>query len=436
MTSVEPGAGRVARSAAPHEGHDIVDLCDDSSEDEEDESDLSLKQPSESPKTPPPAAAAMSRGRPRGPGITDIPTRALVRILLGSSRTDNNLLHRGAVCACVCREWRDLVRESPAMMMSILDFTERRSSCFRIARRRHTLMKCISDALDAVPRTDGKLLSTLREQKSCCLELRDVHIGDFGAKALGAALEVHPVPIAEINLSHDITEAFGTDHMWQSDQRNLTDTGLRAVLSGCHPGGDLSRVPLSGGLCALSVSGNLRIGDAGIIALAQSMLPALEVLHIGATGCGDDGLTQLSEALRGTGSIKVLCCEANANITASGWQSLSKALPDLKLLRILDVQCCGGMRDEGAAALADGLALAESLEVLNVVGCRIGAENEVFALLLFSLMETPPSAKTDSGQLDVEKLKRRGVSLFSVPQDWTARAHWRERSRRCRACWT
>ena len=75
-----------------------------------------------SPKNPSPAAATRARtdrqltGIAAGrPGIADVPPNALVLILLSATQT-NNLLRRVAVCACVCREWRDLVRDSPAYM--------------------------------------------------------------------------------------------------------------------------------------------------------------------------------------------------------------------------------------------------------------------------------------------------------------------------------
>lgn len=59
-------------------------------------------------------------------------------------------------------------------------------------------------------------------------------------------------------------------------------------------------------------------------------------------------------------------------IGAAGWQALARVLPELRTLRKLWTNGSSGMGDEGAAALAPGLAAAAALTFVDLSHNSIG----------------------------------------------------------------
>jgi hypothetical protein len=189
----------------------------------------------------------------------------------------------------------------------------------------------------------------------------------------------------------------------------LTPEGASAILARVRcPRGSRFMARFAG-LKVVDVRGSGDLGDTGLVTLAQALPPPLTELNIAATQCGDEGMVAVAAALPET-RVKALTCSENVGIGVAGWTALGNALPSLPFLRTLNCSSCGvmnrsakepherwvercsrdstGMSDDGAVALASGLAGAPQLESVYLDTCGIGNKG---ASALAAVMPACPS---------------------------------------------
>ena len=125
-------------------------------------------------------------------------------------------------------------------------------------------------------------------------------------------------------------------------------------------------LPMCVSLRVLHLTGNGRIGDEGMAALAHACgagaAPKLAELRLGGNSIGDDGLRALCDAVGGNGALPVLeQLHLNINLIGdSGLRSLAHAAADSNAafaqLRTLNLQHNPRISEEGVDALSSMLA--------------------------------------------------------------------------------
>ena len=287
------------------------------------------------------------------PSMSDLPEHLICRILLAA--TDHaDLLTHVSVCARVCADWRQAVRTSAAYSGGpwvALDWSHALPEVFAAdaagRAERARVLKQISRWL--------RLATTIGSDWRGHLSFIRANIGDKGAKALGAALQVWPAPLALKDMD--------------LNGNQLTVAGLAPIIAALRRGfaGD--------GLVRLDVQDNPGLGDAGVTLLAGALPPELRKLNIGNMGCGDQGMVAIAAALPALSHLAELYCDSNTAVGQAGWAALGAALPQMSALTCLQIRDCGAMGDAGAAALAAGLPGAPVLRELYLRQSHINHEN-------------------------------------------------------------
>ena len=285
--------------------------------------------------------------------MSDLPEHLIRRILLAA--TDHaDLLTHVSVCARVCADWRQAVRTSAAYSGGpwvALDWSHALPEVFAAdaagRAERARVLKQISRWL--------RLATTIGSDWRGHLSFIRANIGDKGAKALGAALQVWPAPLALNDMD--------------LNGNQLTVPGLAPIIAALRRGfaGD--------GLVRLDVQDNPGLGDAGVTLLAGALPPELRRLNIGNMGCGDQGMVAIAAALPALSHLAELYCDSNTAVGQAGWAALGAALPQMSALTCLQIRDCGAMGDAGAAALAAGLPGAPVLRELYLRQSHINREN-------------------------------------------------------------
>ena len=185
------------------------------------------------------------------------------------------------------------------------------------------------------------------------LSFYSANIGDKGAKALGAALQVWRAPLALIDIS-----LVGNQ---------LTVAGLAPVIAA------LRRGFAGEGLRSLDVGDNPKLGDAGVTLLAGALPPELRRLGISNTGCRDEGMEAVAAAAA-LAHLTSLFCSGNPAVGQVGWAALGAALPQMSSLTCLEIRDAQ-MDDAGAAALAAGLPGAPVLQELYLSQSHVESDS-------------------------------------------------------------
>jgi hypothetical protein len=269
--------------------------------------------------------------------IAELPEEIVARILVGYP--SENLLEHLAICGQVCMEWWRLVEGHPAYGRGMW--------------KRDEAMRQISRAL---------MLGGPRNLRQRLV--LPIIGGDEAGCALGELLEAMPAPLCYTEF--EMRGPLRSTHMCPE----LTAKGMRSIARGIQSGLCCE----GGALWKLDVDNNRGLGSAGIAVLAAALPPTLAVLGIARTGCGDDGMIALADALPRT-CIEALDCGWNPMVRSVGWSALFNALERLPHLRTLWISDCGaGLGDAGAQALATCLPVAAGglLEELTVGACDIG----------------------------------------------------------------
>lgn len=277
--------------------------------------------------------------------FNELPDHLQRRILLAATtHADGSFLSHVGCCARVCAGWWLLVRDSPAYGGGIAG-PSLRCRPRGTWERRQRVLAGIAVALWRARlggEREGKLLLNVTDNSD---------IGDAGGQALGAALQAMPAPL------------------------NLSKINLYACAISCAgiaPIADAMRRGFAGnGLTSLFLNANMHLGDEGLAVLAPALPRTLRDLAFGSTGCGDRGLAVVALELPSLSQLETLDCGGNM-IGAAGWQALARVLPELRTLRKLWTNGSSGMGDEGAAALAPGLAAAAALTFVDLSHNSIG----------------------------------------------------------------
>ena len=221
------------------------------------------------------------------------------------------------------------------------------------------------------------------------LSLHTSKIGDEGGRMLSAALDARFEKVAK------------RGDMFTPDERKGTLPFTSLILGDC----ELSVAGLAplaavikkrgfaggpwqgsgGGLQALHLGANPKLGDSGLLALAQMLPPVfigpgdlstLRVLYIEDTGCGDEGMQAVAAALLKMPKLQELHVADNPGIGPAGWEALGASLPSLLELRELRASRCRGMGCSGVSKLVAKLPFKgmPSLEELDLDDCDIGVE--------------------------------------------------------------
>ena len=247
--------------------------------------------------------------------FSDLPVHLQARVLL-TDADQENLLRHVSTCARVCKEWWHVVRESAPYGHAVKDRPQR-------AR----VMLALSRALQEAELTGGDL--TLSYE----------HIDETCACVLAPALRARPA-LTEISMI----------------RCSLTAASMSTLAEG---------IWRLSGLRSLDIHDNADLGDAGIAALAARRLPStLQDLAIAQTGCGDAGMVALAAAL--PPAIRLLNFDqptrGTNDVRDTGWVALGKALhrlPSFTSLRPI------GMGNVGLIDMAPSLPGA-ALRVLDL----------------------------------------------------------------------
>jgi hypothetical protein len=217
---------------------------------------------------------------------------------------------------------------------------------------------------DGMEGWDGGWLGVLQDEKDeeLLTQYESTHIGDFGGRALGAAL---------------LSSTMGLRGGDSIDHAHMNIYAIE--LSGCGLSAE-GIVPIVEALVGLSmpilaqilVDGN-PLGDVGLQALATALPASLSLLDVSRTSCGDDGLRAIAMSLCTT-AVQYFELSNNPGIAKDGWRALGMALPRLPNLQRLSMQGCMGMGCVGAVAFAAGLPGAQAaLHDVHCHRCGIGA---------------------------------------------------------------
>ena len=146
---------------------------------------------------------------------------------------------------------------------------------------------------------------------------------------------------------------------------NLSDVGMQRA-GAVALGRALSGLPQ---LRCLDVSGNTHMRDAGCAALVQHLAApaALTALRLAAVGTGGQGDSALARTLAEMQTLQHLDVSGNWALGDAGIITLAQALTALSQLTELDVQDCGVQR-AGAHALAARVGGMRSLRALRCTG--------------------------------------------------------------------
>ena len=220
--------------------------------------------------------------------IADLPDHIIFRVLL-TATTHDDLLHHVSVCARVCPGWYRNVRGSAAYGMGWAADAAGRAERARV-------LSLTSEALQVargpVPRRYHTLASAVRTpvpRRPFYLLLGGKNIGDDGGKALGAALQVWPTQLTEIDLSDN----------------QLTEAALAPITTA------LRRGFAGEGLRTLKIRGNPGLGDAGLTLLSGALPPSLYKLDISNTACADAGILAITAALPHCTALASLILDGN-----------------------------------------------------------------------------------------------------------------------------
>jgi hypothetical protein len=270
------------------------------------------------------------------PANANLPARILLSV------TVVDFVHWVALCSRVCREWRSIVRSSPAFCASI-GLGKRGKMTQPGWKQRARVLVAISRALQRIDRTfraNANKVEIYGEQSQetldhwvspidrpvGCLEIR-TQLSKFGGKsnsqvavticgagnaAVAAALNALPTPLP-------LTELI------------LYDFG-GAIAPTVVP--TLRRKFAGDGLLYLSVS-SCWLGNDGTVALAAVLPSTLKCLDISGTGCGDAGLVALAGVLPTAPNLQKLWCGINRQVGEAGTLAVVAALPKLRALRQL-----------------------------------------------------------------------------------------------------
>jgi hypothetical protein len=321
-----------------------------------------------------------------------LPPNVLATILMESTPVDN-LLHHLSVCARVHPLWREVVLSSPAYSVQKpfrKDVVMPWVSAAILSKREDVLSLNLGFTgwFENNPEyTDfGAWVRTtpanLQVSSTGGRENAEVGmpLGDGGALALGAALQAmsSPLPFEKIFLFKNF----------------LTAAGLAPVMRAIRQRGCPQ-------LTYLSVRHN-PLGDAGISDLASALPPSVRELYVGRTDCGDKGMIALAASLPATDITEFHCVDL-PNVGPAGWGAVSKVLPQLQSLRVLNFAMNPGLNplrqtigfnlsqavrlwtlhltdckidDDGVIALGEVLPRCAQLRYVNLAGNNFTAETE------------------------------------------------------------
>lgn len=237
--------------------------------------------------------------------FSDLPVHLQARVLL-TDADQQNLLRHVSTCARVCIEWWHVVRESAPY-----------GHAFKDRPQRARVMLALSRALLETELNGGDL--TLSYE----------HIDETCACVLAPALGARPA-LTEISMI----------------RCSLTAASMSTLAEG---------VWRLTGLRSLDIHDNADLGDAGIAALAARRLPStLQDLAIAQTGCRDAGMVALAAAL--PPAIRVLNFHqptlGTNDVRNTGWVALGKALHRLPAFTSLKPL---GMGNVGLIGMAPSL---------------------------------------------------------------------------------
>jgi len=109
------------------------------------------------------------------------------------------------------------------------------------------------------------------------------------------------------------------------------------------------------------------LAEAGAVALAKALPPALETLFFeGVQGVGDVGMLAIVAALPKLPRLRYLCMTEVYAVTARGWVALAGALPSLPALEMFSCRGNDNLGPQGARAIAAAVPHCPQLRVLDL----------------------------------------------------------------------
>ena len=180
-----------------------------------------------------------------------IPTPVLRKLLLTGTTYDNLAVH-AATCAQVHPEWRRVVHENPVYLSAIIG-----------QRRRTTLLKQITVAVQG----STPSLQILARGRAARIRLGRVPLGRDGARTLGAVLSAMemPLPVSQLDLSNC----------------NLVGPEVEPIAAALR---QTASTQAPGRMQSLSLASNSILGDTGLRAVVAALPPSLTELDVSDIG--------------------------------------------------------------------------------------------------------------------------------------------------------
>ncbi len=284
----------------------------------------------------------------------------LLRRILSDATCHEDLLFFTSTCARVCRDFWQVVRGSVAYGVQLLPYQRAlvpaayyQDGLRACEDERARVLREIVDAM--LYAREGREDDPIVDQPAICpgeLDLSNSLLGEEGARVLGVALQAMPTPLALTDMYLDGCE--------------ITGTGLSSVAAAMCQG-------FAGeGLTRLHLYNNPDIGDSGMITLSQSLPPTLVHLGLSNTGCGDDGLLAMVDALPGLTQLRELNLANNKAAKQDAWKAFAGVLPQLSTIRHLNVNNSSGMGDGGVLSFCAALEKCAlgCPGILRIAGCH------------------------------------------------------------------
>ncbi len=190
-----------------------------------------------------------------------IPTPVLRQLLLTGTTYDNLAVHV-ATCAQVHPEWRRVVHDSPVYLSAIIG-----------QRHRTTLLRHITAAVQG----STPSLQILARDRAARIRLGQVPLGRDGARTLGAVLSAMetPLPVYELDLSNC----------------SLTGTEVEPIAAALW---QTASIQVPGRIHSLLLASNSKLGDNGLRAVIAALPPSLTKLDVSDVGEKTPSLLQHS----------------------------------------------------------------------------------------------------------------------------------------------
>lgn len=292
----------------------------------------------------------------------------LLQRILSSATCHENLLLFVSTCARVCHDFRQAVRESAGYGAGLLHHPRAsvpagyyHDGLRTFADERSRVLREISDAI--FYSLEGREEDLAVDEEGICpgeLELSNSLLGEAGCRALGAALQSMPAPLALTDMYLDGCE--------------MTAAGMSAVAASMRRG-------FAGeGLIRLHLYNNPSIGDCGMIILSRSLPSTLVHFGLSNVGCGSAGMLAVVSALPRLTHLRELNVSHNPEVQQSSWKAFAEVLPELSCIRHLNVNHNPGMGVGGVlsfcAALkkceppCPGTLRIEACQNSNTIACR------------------------------------------------------------------